>query len=79
MKNKTSMKTTIGDVKTRVDDKEVIMSNDEDKASQRRNFRGERGVRTPHFLERGDGPPHFLRPLGSKILQVQSTMSARGL
>jgi len=29
IKNKTSLKTTIGDVKTRVDDKEIILSNDE--------------------------------------------------
>jgi len=32
IKNKTSLKTTIGDVKTRVDDKEVILSNGADKA-----------------------------------------------
>jgi len=38
IKNKTSLKTTIGDVKTRVDDKEVILSNDEDKASAFCNY-----------------------------------------
>jgi len=38
IKNKTSQKTTIGDVKTRVDDKEVILSNDEDKASAFCNY-----------------------------------------
>jgi len=26
----------------------------------------------PPFFGEGDGPPHFLRPLGSKILQVQT-------
>jgi len=38
IKNKTSQKTTISDVKTRVDDKEVILSNDEDKASAFCNY-----------------------------------------
>jgi len=38
MKNKTSLKTTVGDVKTRVDDKKVILSNDEDKASAFCNY-----------------------------------------
>jgi len=38
IKNKTSMKTTTGDVKTRVDDKEVILSNDADKASAGCNY-----------------------------------------
>jgi len=45
---------------------------------QRRNLGGKEGP-DPHCLERGDGHPHFLRPLGSKILQVQNTMSTRGL
>ena len=38
IKNKSSLNTTIGDVKTHVDDKEVIMSNDEDKASAFCNY-----------------------------------------
>jgi len=38
VKNKSSLKTTIGDVKTRVDEKEVILSNDEDKASAFCNY-----------------------------------------
>ena len=33
VKNKTSIKSTIGDIKTRIDDKEIILSNDLDKAS----------------------------------------------
>jgi len=37
--------------------------------TQRRNFREGTGwFGPPTFLERGDGAPHFLRPLGSKIL-----------
>jgi len=45
---------------------------------QRRNFRGDREYGPP-FFKKGDGPPHFLQPLGSKMLQVQNTMSTRGL
>jgi len=33
----------------------------------------------PHLFWRGGRTPHFLRPLGSKILQVQNTMSTTGL